>query len=378
MRMLNYTIGSAKRTSIAASGIYLTGKGLEAVIDVLPLRDKDMAAFFSLVGDIYPEGPIRSQLLLGEFGLFHPYFHPVLNHVEYALFLARDGKRPLGRVAAIIDSQYPDPEVGFFGLFEAQRNQEVAQKLILAAGDWLRDRGKTLMLGPLAFNTNQKVGALIYGFDHPPQPFLPFNPPYYAELFEGAGLQKEIDLMAYQWELTGEEPAKVGRVAQRARLRIPGLVIRQPKGDAILREKKLIGEVYNNSLTAGWGFVPLTEKELHAFLQGLASQRRGIVLIADTKTGPAGISISMPGTSNFRGRAATSFRLAIFGVIPQYQSKGLAAVLIHETLGAYTRSGCQQVEFSLVAENNERMNRLVAHSNATITKRYRVYRLSLN
>ncbi|HUW63837.1 MAG TPA: GNAT family N-acetyltransferase [Spirochaetia bacterium] len=350
------------------------------MIDVLPLREGDLVVFFGLLADIYPEGPIRSQLLLEQCGLLQPDFHPALNHIDYELFLAWDGKRPAGRVAAIIDTHYPDPGVGFFGLFEAHRNQEAALKLLQAAENWLRSRGKTVMLGPVAFNPNEKAGALIDGFDQPPQPSIPFNPPYYRELLEGAGLEKEIDLLAYLWDPEGAPPAKVSRVAARARQRIPGLVLRHLNGEDIVRESRAIGEVYNNCMKAGWGFVPLTEGELDAFLQGLATQSQGIYILADTATGPAGISLSVPGGPAVlsRDRAATFLRLSILGVISEYQNRGLAAVLIHETIRAYARSGCRQVEFSLVAENNALMNRIVELSDATIARRYRVYRLALD
>ena len=79
------------------------------MIDVLPLREGDLFVFFRLLADIYPEGPVSSQLLLDQCGLFLPDFHPVLDHIDYALFLAWDGGRPVGRVAAIIDTDYPDP-----------------------------------------------------------------------------------------------------------------------------------------------------------------------------------------------------------------------------------------------------------------------------
>ncbi len=355
----------------------LETKGVEFMIDVAPLREGDLPSFFGLLADIYASDPARPQLLLGQVGLFLPFFHPVLYHVEYQLFLAREDKRPVGQVAAIVDKHYPDPKVGFFGLFEVTPNQEAAGKLLQAAGSWLAGRGKTVMLGPVAFNTNQKVGTLIQGFDHPPQPGLTYNPPYYQELLEGAGMAKEIDLLAYLWDPAQVNTAKIERVARRARARIPGLALRRLSGSSLVREKRALGEVYNRSLAAGWGFVPLTEKELDAFVQGLAARSQGIHLLAEVDQLPAGISLSMP-TSLSRRAAATSFRLAILGVVPEYQSRGLAAVLFQETIQAYAKSGCRQVDISLVAENNSLMNRVIEQSaTTTVARRYRVYRLAL-
>jgi GNAT superfamily N-acetyltransferase len=218
------------------------------------------------------------------------------------------------------------------------------------------------------------VGVVIDGFDQPPQPNLPFNPPYYGELLEGAGLAKEIDLLAYLWDPAVGDRAKVSRVAERARRGIPGLVLRHLHGEDLVRAGRAIREVYNKCMATVWGFAPLTEREVDAFLQGLATRSQGIYLLADTATGPAGLSLSLPGGLS---GAADFFRLAILGVIPEYQNRGLAAVLILETVDAYVRSGCRQVEFSLVAESNTLMNRIVELSEAAITRRCRVYRRDL-
>jgi len=352
-------------------------KGVKDMTAVLPLREGDLSAFFGLLADIYARDPARTQLLLGQIGLFLPFLHPVLYHVDYQLFLAWEDRHPVGRVAAILDQHYPDPGVGFFGLFEVTRNQDAAEKLLRAAGNWLAGHGKTVMIGPVTFNTNQKVGTLIEGFDQPPQPGLTYNPPYYQEMLEGAGLTKEIDLLAYHWDPACVNTVKIDRVAGRARARIPGLSLRRLNGAILVRERKSLLDVYNRSLAAGWGFVPLTEREMDAFLQGLAAQSQGIYLLADVKGQPAGFSLSLP-TTLTRGRAGTGFRLAVLGVVPAFRNRGLAAVLFQENIRAYARAGCHRVDISLVAENNDLMNRIIGQEAATtVARRYRVYRLPL-
>jgi len=44
---------------------------------------------------------------------------------------------------------------------------------------------------------NDEVGLLIDAFDEPPFIRMTYNPPYYAGLIEGYGLQKIQDLYAY-------------------------------------------------------------------------------------------------------------------------------------------------------------------------------------
>ena len=52
-----------------------------------------------------------------------------------------------------------------FGFFDAEDDPEVGAALIDAAEDWLRERGRERMLGPMDFTTNDECGVLIEGFD---------------------------------------------------------------------------------------------------------------------------------------------------------------------------------------------------------------------
>ena len=53
------------------------------------------------------------------------------------------------------------------------------------------------MIGPVNPSTNETVGVLIDGFDKPPVAMMTYNKPYYIKLYEHYGLQKKVDLFAY-------------------------------------------------------------------------------------------------------------------------------------------------------------------------------------
>ena len=66
-----------------------------------------------------------------------------------------------------------------FGFFDAEDDPEVAGALLDAAADWLRERGRERMLGPMDFTMNDECGLLIEGFDEPSMILEPWHPPYY-------------------------------------------------------------------------------------------------------------------------------------------------------------------------------------------------------
>ena len=146
--------------------------------------------------------------------------HPFHNHAQVAYFVARRGDEPVGRVAAIVNqlhNEFQEDRTGFFGLFEAVDDPEVAAALLEAAEQWLRDRGMDRMRGPVNFSTNEEIaspGVLVEGFDTPPMAMMSHNPPYYERLMEGAGLARAKDLLAF-WLDDPDPPERLVRGMER-------------------------------------------------------------------------------------------------------------------------------------------------------------------
>ena len=131
-----------------------------------------------------------------------PDKNPWYEHAEAQLFVAERGGEDVGRVSAHIDHRWDEFQGGgdgMFGFFEAADDPEVFAALIGAAGDWLRERGRERMLGPMDFTLNDECGILIEGYDEPSMILEPWHPPYYARRLEEIGLTKQIDLL--MWEL---------------------------------------------------------------------------------------------------------------------------------------------------------------------------------
>src|SRR5262249_34507613 len=166
--------------------------------------------------------PVRSTLELDEFIRFQlelyredPYFvppivaerrdflnrkkNPFFTHAEVELFLARRNGKVVGRIAAIDDAlwnQFHNTETGFFGMFDAPNDPEVAGALLDAAADFARARGMKALTGPVNLSTNHDCGVLVEGFEFLPAMMMPYNYRYYGGLLEGWGLTKMRDLYA--------------------------------------------------------------------------------------------------------------------------------------------------------------------------------------
>ncbi|MCU0372867.1 MAG: hypothetical protein MUE56_06445, partial [Ignavibacteria bacterium] len=126
--------------------------------------------------------------------------NPFYTHAKIKLFLALDGKTPVGRIAAIVNDNHNikyNDKVGFIGYFDCINSSEVSYLLFDTAKQWLKEQGMDTMRGPINLSINDEVGLLINAFDRDPVLLTMYNPEYYIGLFENYGFKKAKDLYAY-------------------------------------------------------------------------------------------------------------------------------------------------------------------------------------
>src|SRR5690606_14075804 len=88
-------------------------------------------------------------------------------------------------------------QVGGMGFFECINDREAAAILFDACRNWLEEKGMKVMEGPVNFGDRDRWwGLLVDGF-MPPNYCMPYNPPYYRELFEAYGFRNYFDQYTY-------------------------------------------------------------------------------------------------------------------------------------------------------------------------------------
>ncbi len=299
--------------------------------------------------------------------------NPVHRHLKTAYFLAMRDNAPAGRIAAIKDFLNPDPETGFFGCFECEWDPGAASALIEKARQWLLDNGCSRMIGPATFNTNQQVGVLVDGAGQGPQLMLPHNPPYYGELMERAGLSKHTDLITYGWHRRMETPQKIREISERARQN-KDVSIRRIAFRNIFQEARLVRDLFNGSMQANWGFVPLTIEETASMLNFCSIfADRDLMITIWVNEKPAGLLLFLP-TALPGGTLPKSVRAAIFGVLPEFRHRGLDSCMIEQAIHTLLEKNYEYADLSMVHEENNVMIRILTRTIGAIrTRRYRIY-----
>src|SRR5690606_10061696 len=129
--------------------------------------------------------------------LLNPDKHPFFKHSSAQLFLAYQGEKIVGRIAAIWNVNYNSfnrVNEGQFGFFDCVNDQQVANKLFEAAEKWVKEKGGGVICGPINLTTNDTCGLLVDGFNRPPMAMMPYNASYYVDFFSKANYSKRVDL----------------------------------------------------------------------------------------------------------------------------------------------------------------------------------------
>ena len=196
--------------------------------------------------------------------------NPWFEHGEAELFVAERDGEPVGRISAQVDQRWDESQGGsdgMFGFFETVDDREVAAALLGAAEEWLRERGRSRLLGPMDFTTNDEVGILIEGYELRPMILQNWHPPFYKELLEELGYGKAMDLLMWYLELgelkEGDQFAPEIHAAAAKALRDEGDRRSATSTRATWREEmRRFTEVYNEAWADNWGFVPATDAEI--------------------------------------------------------------------------------------------------------------------
>ena len=341
-----------------------------------------------------------APLLLEQKKLLDPKKNPFYNNAEIALFNVSYNDNHAGRIAAIIDHRYNkfhNTKTGFFGFFECIDQQSTADLLFKVAEDWLREKGMNTVMGPSNPSMMDELGILVEGFDKYPTILMPYNKEYYDKIIKNAGYSKEMDLLAYLVTQDSVDHDRANRAMDIVKKRLPGIRIRKINLRKIKDEVKIIREIFNSAWSKNWGFIPLSKEEFDQ----LASDLKSIVdndfaHIAEIDGEPVGFSIALPDYNQiFRDMNGRLFptglfkilwnrkkidkvRTALMGVIPEYQGRGIDALLHREAINSGLQKGVYSSEVGWILENNIQMVRVAEKLGGTVDKRYRVYGKSLN
>jgi hypothetical protein len=375
-------------------------------LNLVPLSRgrRDVSRFLAVPHGIYGDDPNWVAPLEDDLKKVFTDANPLFEHAEMQLWVAERGGRDVGRIAGILDrshNEFHRERTAFFGFFESVDDPEVSRALFAQVAGWAKERGMDRILGPMNPTTNDECGLLVEGFGSPPVLMMTYNPAYYIGLFEGQGLKKAKDLLAYWFPLEEKPLARLSRVAERYRKRESDVIVRNVSKGGLEKDLLKIREVYNEAWEKNWGFVPMTPEEMDFMakrmkpllveeLLWLAELRRPDgtlepiafmlmlpdynVAIAPTKGRllPFGWLKFLLGT-----RRIKTVRVLTLGIKKTHRLSGIQSIMMSDSLRWLLKKGYTGCEVSWLLEDNELVIGAVKLWGGRLYKTYRIYEKSL-
>ena len=320
---------------------------------------------------------------------------------EFQAFLATQNNVPVGRIVASINYRLNEKEgkrIGLFGYFECIDDQNLACELIKAATNWLLDRQCTELRGPIDLSTHNNCLCLVDGFDDPPTIMMPYNPPYYPKLFEGAGFTVAKNAFAFFTDTVG-----LPRVFERSYNRAlkAGVTFRPMhlKSPLFEQDCRKLYRVFSESFSNNWSATERTEPEFLAAAQDLKQVADpALIPIAELNGEMIGLFIALPdinialrqvkGRLNLPGilkllwyrRKMYRMRVLAIGVLPQYQNIKYAlgpALTYFFERSIRTQGKYKIAELSWIWEDNMGSLGIIKSLGGRHYKTYSIYQKSL-
>jgi hypothetical protein len=274
---------------------------------------------------------------------------------EVTRWIMKDEKGNLiGRIAAFVNKKYKnkgdDVPVGGMGFFECINDQEAADLLFDNAKHWLMQHGMEAMDGPINFGERDRWWGLITQGFHEPLYCMNYNPPYYVTLFENYGFKTFYNQVCFG--LDAQKPL-AQKVIDRHKLHDdnPDMSFSTIKKNNLERYAADFVEVYNKAWAGHGGLKELSKDQvLLMFKKMKPVMDENVVYFTYYKGVANAMFINLPDINQYfkhlngkfgllqklefvwrqKFRPSKKFVGVVFGVVPEWQGKGIDAYIIGE------------------------------------------------
>lgn len=343
----------------------------------------DLRTFIDFHYDLYAGNAYDApNLFSDEMSTLSHKSNAAFEFCDAAYFLAYEGDRLVGRVAAIINHKANErwgQERVRFGWIDFVDDRRVSAALLQAVEDYGREKGMKEVVGPLGFTDLDPEGMLIEGFDQLGTMATIYNYPYYPKHLEAIeGFTVEATYVEHKLIVPDAVPDKYARVAAMVTKRY-GLRVRKITRSEVLHTD--IGEqifnLINDTYKDLYGYSELSEKQVRQYVKMYLpmADLNLITLIEDTTSNNklVGVGITIPSLSRAlqkcrRGRLlpfgwwhviraikchkTKVVDLLLVGVLPEYRSKGANSILFADLIPRYIKYGFEWGESHVALSTN--------------------------
>lgn len=353
--------------------------------------------------DFYKDNPYYvPPLVMDDLNTLLPEKNPAFDFCEAQSFMAfRDGV-PVGRITGIINrivNERSGKKTLRFGFIEFIDDEEVPDALMDAVENWGRERGMTEIIGPMGFTDLDHEGMLTYGFDEIGTMATIYNYPYYPAHMERRGMVKDAGWVEYRMTVPDAVPEKIVRIADLVKRRFKLDVLKYTSRQQIKDDYgHAIFDLVNEAYDKLYGYSPLTQRQIDHYIDQYLNILRleDVCLVVDEEKKLVGVGISIPSFSKALQKSRGRFLplgwwyllralhgkndtvdLLLVAIKPEYQSRGVNALLFAELIPRYIKNGYKFAESNPELEENSNVQNQWQYFERRQHRRRQVYKKNL-
>lgn len=365
----------------------------------------ELKKFIRFNYEFYKDNPYSVPDLYDDMlNTFSPQKNAAFEFCEADYFLAmRDGKI-VGRVAAIINHRANETwnkKVVRFGWIDFVDDFDVSRALIDTVKQWGRERGMNEIEGPLGFTDMDAEGMLIDGFDQLSTMATIYNYPYYPEHMNLLGLERSADWVEMKVYIPDAIPEKHKRIsaiiAQKYKLHIRKITSRKE-----IKETGIAHDIFrliNKAYTPLFNYSQMTERQIDQYVNMYVPvlDLRMVSIVENEQNEIVAVGISMASLSEalqkakgkllpfgwfhllkaLKWKRPKMLDLLLVAVRPDYQGKGVNALLFTDLIPVYQELGFEYAETNPELEMNDKVQNQWQYFKTEQHKRRRCFKGSL-
>lgn len=343
-------------------------------------------------------------IVADELDSMDPAKNPVFKNAAARYFLAfakaKNGKEEVvGRICAIINDieikEQGKPKMRF-GWFDTIDNIEVTKALIAKVTEIGKENNLEFIEGPVGFSNMEKAGLLVEGYEYMNTMITWYNFPYYKDHFEQLGFEKAAEWVEFKIQIDPPETQnpKIKKfadiIAKRYDLSPLEFKTSADVKPYVNEMFGLLNKTYDKLST----FVPIQQYQIDHYKEKYIKYIHPdfIKCVQDKDGKLVAFAITMPSFNEALKKANGSLfpfgfyhllkakkrndtaAFYLIGIDPEYQNKGVTAVIFQKMQELFNKRGITQVETNPELEENKAIQQLWKNYEHVLHKRRRTYR----
>jgi GNAT superfamily N-acetyltransferase len=324
---------------------------------------KQLTEFVKFPFDLYKNSkqwvpPIISE----EINNFTQGVNPSLDDCDLNLFLAVEDNLIIGRIAAIINWHEVKTQMIRkirFGWFDSVDDIKVTKALIDEVGKIGKKHQLGIIEGPIGFSNLDKVGVLTSGYDEISTMITWYNYPYYKDHFEKLNFSIGKEYLENKFEFDNIDTEYYSKMATIIKKRYSLKSISFNSTKKVLTYVDDMFYLFNITYSKLSSFVPINDKQIIYMKEKFISfiNPEFIKFTLDSEGKLIGFAVIMPSFAKSLQKAngklypfglfhllhakmfPKNVTLFLIGVHPDYQNKGVTAVLFDSLLKTLKNKG---------------------------------------